>query len=131
MPRVPARAGRAYYNNPGLYFNGGPVARYRHVMNFGWNYGAWAAQLVNQYNSKYEDANPDEDDNTRNVSANNALDLAGTWSGVKGLAITLGLTNLFNSSRRSRTRGVDSRWATTSLRESARPRVPRAGHYQF
>ncbi len=87
----------AYNNNLGVYFNGGPVARYRHVMNFGWQYGAWATQLVNRYTSGYQDENTDENDNLRDVAANNVWDLAVTWSGVKGLTVTGGLTNLFDS----------------------------------
>ena len=85
-----------YFNNAGVYFNGSSVARYRHVLSFGWNYGPWSALLVNQYNSKYQDANTTMDDNTRNVAASNTFDLSGTWSGVKGLSMTLGLTNMFN-----------------------------------
>jgi iron complex outermembrane recepter protein len=85
-----------YNNNLGVYFNGGPVARYRQVMNFGWQYGAWATQLVNRYTSAYRDQNTDENDQVRTVSGNNVWDLAVTWTGVKGLAVTAGLTNMFN-----------------------------------
>ncbi len=86
----------AYNNNLGVYFNGGPVARYRQVMNFGWQYGAWASQLLNRYTSAYRDENTDENDNPRTVAGNNVWDLAVTWSGVKGLALTAGVTNLFD-----------------------------------
>ena len=85
-----------YNNNLGVYFNGSPVTRYRHVMNFGWQYGAWASQLVNRYTSGYQDENTDENGNMRDVAGNNVWDLAVTWSGVKGLAVTGGLTNLFD-----------------------------------
>ena len=88
--------GGAYNNNLGIYFNGGPVARYRQVMNFGWQYGAWSTQLANRYTSAYKDQNTDENDLERTVAGNNVWDLAVTWSGVKGLAVTAGLTNMFN-----------------------------------
>ena len=65
-------------------------------MNFGWQYGAWATQLVNRYTSAYRDQNTDENDQVRTVSGNNVWDLAVTWTGVKGLAVTAGLTNMFN-----------------------------------
>ena len=89
--------GGPFNNNNGVYFNGGPVARYRHVLNFGWNYGPWSAVLVDRYTSKYEDQNTDVNDNVRNVAANDVWDISGTWSGVKGLSLTLGLTNMFNT----------------------------------
>ncbi len=86
--------GAAYNNNLGVYFNGNPVARYRQVMNFGWQYGAWSSQLVNRYTSAYTDENAGDQGNV--VGGNNVWDLAVTWSGVKGLAVTAGLTNMFN-----------------------------------
>jgi len=88
--------GGAYFNNLGVYFNGNPVARYKQVMNFGWQYGAWAAQLINRYSGSYQDESPDVNGNPRSVAGTNTWDLAVTWSGVKGLAVTAGLTNMFN-----------------------------------
>lgn len=88
--------GGPYYNNAGVYFNGGPIARYRHVLSFGWNYAAWSGLLVNRYTSKYQDQNTDADDNLRNVSASDLWDLSFTWAGIKGLTLTAGVTNLFN-----------------------------------
>jgi iron complex outermembrane receptor protein len=90
--------GAVYNNNLGVYFNGNPVARYRQVMNFGWQYGSWATQLVNRYTSSYRDQNEDANGNVPVVAGNNIWDLAVTWSGVKGLALTAGMTNMFDRS---------------------------------
>jgi len=89
-------ADAVYNDNLGKYFNGNPIARYRQILNFGWQYGAWAAQLVNRYTSGYQDQNTDVNDEVHNVAGYNTWDLAVTWSGVKGLALTAGLTNMFN-----------------------------------
>ena len=88
--------GSAYSDNLGIYFNGNPISKYRQVLNFGWQYGAWTTQLVNRYTSGYTDMNPDENGNDRKVAGYNTWDLAVTWSGIKGFALTGGVTNLFN-----------------------------------
>lgn len=89
-------SGAQFHNNLGVYFNGNPVARYRQVLNFGWQYAAWAAQLVNRYSSGYTDQYTNVDGSKATVAGTNVWDLAVTWSGVKGLAVTAGLTNMFN-----------------------------------
>lgn len=89
--------GGAYFDNLGNYFNGGPVARYRQMLSFGWQKAAWSTALINRYTSSYEDqnfVNPPYDQNV--VAGNNVWDLSVTWAGVKGLAITGGITNLFD-----------------------------------
>lgn len=86
--------GGAYYDNLGNYFNGGPVARYRQTLAFGWQKAAWSAALVNRYTSSYTDANDDGQGNI--VAGNPVWDLSVTWAGIKGLAITGGITNLFD-----------------------------------
>lgn len=88
--------GGVYNNNLGVYFNGNPVSRYRQVLNFGWQSGPWAAMLVNRYTSSYQDQNPDANGNVHIVGGYNTWDMAVTWSGVKGLSLTAGLTNMFN-----------------------------------
>lgn len=85
-----------YNDNLGIFFNGSPVAQYRQVLNFGWQYGPWSTQLVERYSSGYTDQNTDENGNLRRVAGNNVWDLAVTWSGVKGLALTAGLQNMFD-----------------------------------
>ena len=86
--------GGAYFDNLGNYFNGNPVARYRQMLAFGWQKAAWSAGLVNRYSSSYTDQNGNGQDNI--VAGTNLWDLSVTWAGIKGLAITGGITNLFD-----------------------------------
>ena len=86
-----------YFDNLGEYFNGNPVARYRQMLAFGWQKAAWSTALINRYSSAYKDQNfvdPPFDNNV--VAGTNVWDLSVTWAGVKGLAITGGITNLFD-----------------------------------
>jgi len=90
--------GGQFFDNLGNYFNGGPVARYRQMLSFGWQKAAWSSALINRYTSSYTDQNqtgdPQFDNNV--VAGYNVWDLSVTWAGVKGLAITGGITNLFD-----------------------------------
>ena len=87
----------AYNDNLGLYFNGNPVAQYRHLLNFGWQYGAWATNLAHRFSSGYTDENTNENGDLRHVASNSIFDLAVTWSGVKGMTLTAGVANLLNT----------------------------------
>jgi iron complex outermembrane receptor protein len=89
--------GGAYFNNLGVYFNGQAISRYRQVLNLGWQYENWTANLVNRYSRGYTDDNSFVDPaNFNRVGATNTWDLAVTWSGIKGLVVTAGVTNLFD-----------------------------------
>jgi iron complex outermembrane receptor protein len=87
----------AYNDNLGLYFNGNPVAQYRHLLNFGWQYGAWATQLAHRFSSGYTDQELNENGDLRHVASNSIFDLAVTWSGLKGTTLTAGVSNLLNT----------------------------------
>jgi iron complex outermembrane receptor protein len=90
-------AGGVYNNNLGVYFNGNPISRYRQILNFGWQQGPWAVNLINRYSRGYTDQNLDVEPEFYNtVGAVNTWDLAATWTAVKNLSVTAGLTNLFN-----------------------------------
>jgi iron complex outermembrane recepter protein len=89
--------GGPYYNKLGVYFNGQAIPRYRQFLNLGWQLENWSANLINRYSRGYTDDNSfvaPEYYNT--VGATNTWDLAVTWSGIKGLVLTGGLTNMFN-----------------------------------
>jgi iron complex outermembrane recepter protein len=89
--------GGTYNNNLGMYFNGQAISRYRQNLVFGWQLEDWSANLINRYSRGYTDDNSFVDPAYYNsVSATNTWDLAVTWSGVKGLIVTAGLTNLFD-----------------------------------
>jgi iron complex outermembrane recepter protein len=85
-----------YFDNLGNFFNGGPVNRYRQVLNFGWQRGAWSTNLVNNFSSAYEDQDPYVDGKPRTVGSVNTWDMAVTWAGIKGLTLTGSITNLFD-----------------------------------
>jgi iron complex outermembrane receptor protein len=87
-------SGGPFYNNLGTYFNGQPITRYRQYLNMGWQYNDWTVNLINRYSGGYTDENADDQGNE--VGAVNTWDLALTWSGIKGLVLTAGLTNMFN-----------------------------------
>ena len=92
-------AGGTYNNNLGTYFNGRPVSRYRQVLNFGWQQGAWLVNLINRYTRGYEDQNDPAwiaPEYFNSVGAVNTWDLAATWTGIKNLSVTAGLTNMFD-----------------------------------
>ena len=89
-------SGGAYNNNLGTYFNGQPISRYRQVLNLGWQQGDWLVNLINRYSRGYNDQNFVEPEFYNRVGSVNTWDLAATWSGMKNLSVTAGLTNLFN-----------------------------------
>ncbi|MBN8493386.1 MAG: TonB-dependent receptor [Burkholderiales bacterium] len=90
-------AGGAYNDNLGIYFNGQAVSRYRQFLNLGWQYENWSANLINRYSRGYTDDNSFVDPAYYNtVGATNTWDLAVTWTGLKGLVMTAGITNLFD-----------------------------------
>jgi len=112
-------AGGVYNNNLGTFFNGQPISRYRQVLNLGWQQGPWLVNLINRYSRGYNDENnPDliAPEFYNHVGSVNTWDLAATWTGVKNLSVTAGLTNLFDqdppfSNTSSSTQvGYDSRY---------------------
>jgi iron complex outermembrane receptor protein len=89
-------SGGAYNNNLGTYFNSQAISRYRQVLNLGWQQGDWLVNLINRYSRGYNDQNDVEPEFYNRVGSVNTWDLAATWTGVKNLSVTAGLTNLFN-----------------------------------
>ena len=43
----------AYNDNLGNYFNGNPIARYRQLLNFGWQKAAWSSSARQPLTSSY------------------------------------------------------------------------------
>jgi iron complex outermembrane receptor protein len=79
-----------------------PVFRFQSVLNLGWQYNVWSANLFNRFRSGYTDQNdasgltsPAYADNW--VGAYSVWDLTGSWSGIKGLTISAGILNLFDN----------------------------------
>ncbi len=86
--------GGVFNDNLGKYFNGNPIASYRHVLSGSWQMAAWNTQLINRYTNGYTDQNSGGQGNE--VGASSTWDLAVTWSGMKNLSLTGGVTNLFD-----------------------------------
>lgn len=78
-----------------------PAFRYQGVFTANWTYGGWGAIVTNRFRSGYADRNDADNllegfaDNT--VGALSVWDLVGTYSGIKGLALSAGVLNVFNS----------------------------------
>ncbi len=77
-----------------------PVPRWQHVIQVGWNYEAWSANLFNRFKLGYTDFNAftlDDDIYGDNKVGNwSVYDLTVTWTGIKGLTVTGGVLNLLN-----------------------------------
>ncbi|MEF9995070.1 MAG: TonB-dependent receptor [Burkholderiaceae bacterium] len=88
-----------WIDNLGNYSNGSPVFRYQQVTTLGWQKGPWSTLLINQFKTGYEDANAEggvDPEYYNRVGAYSLWNLSGTYAGIKGLALTLGVQNLFN-----------------------------------
>jgi iron complex outermembrane receptor protein len=89
--------GAEWESTVGTYATFGPVQRYRHYLSGSWNSGPWTVTVGNNYSSGYEDEYTNADGSTHNVAGWGTWDLYGRWTGVKNLALVLGITNLFNN----------------------------------
>lgn len=88
-----------FFDNVGNFFNGSPVFRYQHALNFNWQLGSWNTALINRYRSGYDDANaeggvPPEFYNK--VSSYTTWDLNVAYSGFKNVTLALGVINLLD-----------------------------------
>jgi len=77
-----------------------PVPRWQHVIQVGWESGAWSANLVNRFKSGYPDFNlgtlDDEIYGQNSVGNWSVYDLSLSYTGFKGLTITGGVLNLLD-----------------------------------
>jgi len=112
-----------WYNPVGNYnaqFDG-PVQRFRQVINLGWEYSAWNANLIYNYSSGYKDQNPSSIPapyNDNYVGDYGIFNLSVGYTGIKGLKLSLGVLNLLdtdppysNQTRRFQARSYDDRFA--------------------
>lgn len=82
------RAG-AQVNAIGAYTDNAPVFRWQHVLQLGLETGAWNATVAQRYKSQYLDQ-----DAINVVGAYELYDASLSYSGVKGLTVSLGVKNL-------------------------------------
>ena len=95
------------------------MQRFRQVLNLGWEYGAWNANLIYNFSSGYKDQNvgiaaPYNDNSVGNYDIFN---LAVGYKGIKGLTLGLSVLNLLdtdppfsNQTRRFQARGYEDRF---------------------
>ena len=92
--------GSPWLQNAGLYSGNGPIFRWQHTMNMSWNREAWTLGLVNHFKSHYLDQNDPSQVSAAHlghvVGTYSTWDLYGTWAAKKGLALTVGVRNLFD-----------------------------------
>jgi iron complex outermembrane receptor protein len=71
--------------------------RWKHNLRLSWTGGDWAAQLTNNFASKYRDANTAVTQQYyRDISSVSLWNLTASWSGNKQVKITAGVNNLFD-----------------------------------
>ena len=84
--------GGTFINAVARYSDNAPVFRWQHVVTATWANGPWGATLAQRYKTGYLDQ-----DGTNKVGSYSIFDLSATWSGIKGLSIAGGITNLFDT----------------------------------
>lgn len=89
--RYQREKGGAYISAVGRYADNAPVFRWQHVATATWSMGDWSALLAQRYKSGYVDQ-----DGVNRVASYALHDFAVTWTGVKNLAVTAGINNLFD-----------------------------------
>ena len=81
---------------------GGVIPRWKHRLSFDWTSGPWALTLAQNYQKHYTDLPGTFDDPSdpafrpRRVGSYETYDMQGSWAGIRGLKLTLGVRNLFD-----------------------------------
>lgn len=75
----------------GDYSDNAPVFRWQHVLTATWNQGPWGGTVSQRYKSHYTDQG-----GTRDVDQYSIFDASVTWTGIKNLALTVGINNLLD-----------------------------------
>jgi iron complex outermembrane receptor protein len=82
----------AYFDNIGRFTSdNGAITRWRHYVAMNWRAGPWNATLAQNFTLGYIDASE-----TRRVASYETWDVQGQWEGWRGLAVTLGVKNIFD-----------------------------------
>ena len=71
------------------------VPRWKHQLQFGYEYAAWAAFLTQNFYNGYR-TGCDLDGNQHTIDNQQIWDLQVAWTGVKNLRIAAGVKNLFD-----------------------------------
>jgi iron complex outermembrane receptor protein len=93
--------GGSYLQNAGVYSGSGPIFRWQHTFNLAFNRDAWTLGLVNRYKSHYTDQNTAGQVAAAYlghvVGSYSLWDSYVTWAGFKGMQLTLGVRNMFDT----------------------------------
>ncbi|MCF8167509.1 MAG: TonB-dependent receptor [Rhodoferax sp.] len=84
-----------FKENVGIYQDASPVFKWMHVLGLNHKLGAWSTQLTVMNKSSYKDQDVGQTP-IADVAAYTLTNLSTTYSGVKGLALTVGVKNLFD-----------------------------------
>nr|WP_316641344.1 TonB-dependent receptor [uncultured Roseateles sp.] len=110
-----------FKQNVGVYSDGSPVFRWKHNASLGWNLGMWSSRLGVRHQSGYRDHNAPATvvggaSFYGDVGSYTLVDLSVSAKLLKGVGVTVGVKNLFdtdppfsNQSTRSQ-RGYDPRY---------------------
>ncbi|MES2148415.1 MAG: TonB-dependent receptor [Pseudomonadota bacterium] len=71
--------------------------RWKHTLTMQWSKGDWAAQLTQNYNSKYTDQNLIAAQYYRNINSYKVWNMTTTYNGIKHVQIVGGITNLLDA----------------------------------
>ena len=83
--------GGEFFSAAGRYSDNAPVFRWQHVLALNWAAGPWSAVIANRYKSGYTDQ-----DGTSDVKHYSVFDTSVSWTGFRGLTLTLGVLNAFD-----------------------------------
>ena len=89
--RYQRERGGEFISALGRYSDNSPVFRWQHVLNATWAQGPWFGAVAQRFKSNYMDQ-----DGENQVSSYSVFDASVTWSGVKNLTLTAGITNLLD-----------------------------------
>ncbi|HEY0488702.1 MAG TPA: TonB-dependent receptor [Telluria sp.] len=85
-----------FIQNVGRYADMGAVFRWQHTLTLGWAAGNWSALLANTYKSSYDDQNFVDPAFFNKAEAYSLWNISGSYTGYRGLTLTLGVKNLLD-----------------------------------
>ncbi len=83
-----------FKHNVGVYSDDKPVFRWQHIASLNWRMGNFSASLAQSYKTGYTDQT--QVAGHSKVAAYTLTNLSGSYTGFEGLALTLGVKNLFD-----------------------------------
>jgi iron complex outermembrane receptor protein len=84
-----------FKQNVGIYQDASPVFKWQHVIGINSKVGAWSTQLTLTNKSGYKDQDVGQDV-IGEIPSYTLTNLSTTYSGIKGLSMTVGVKNLFD-----------------------------------